>query len=445
MLFWAETSEAPPAPRRKGRLAQEPALKDHPFCLPPAEWTHIPGLSVHLAGADQAQTSLRLPTTRSGPQPSPALLHDWELDEETAPFLAPWRVSGLWLPAGLALEALIDLPAPDALAPQIALSSEVQYWRTAAALVVETLAAQKFVPVLAPADAKGQIFHARWLPVLDSAKDAARLARLEAAMPPICRAEITGSNESPSPRALLDTFVKTMTDAQVRRWGASAATATQFTHRGEPVGNWLAALFRDDPKVNVSAAQLDALAHSQRAWLRNLHMAGDGAFCIAFRLEAPSQRIDSSPEGNPAPRQADSWLLHFLLQARDDASLLVPAAVVWRTRGGVLKELGRRFEQPQEKLLAGLGYAARLFPPIASSLKAARPTSIPLDTQQAYAFLREAARITRRLRKPLTICEPPGGQNGLMKPGRRTRPPGCKQLESRYELYRVLIGDWRIT
>ncbi len=47
-----------------------------------------------------------------------------------------------------------------------------------------------------------------------------------------------------------------------------------------------------------------------------------------------------------------------------------------------LTELGHRFEQPQEKLLAGLGYAARLFPPVAESLKSKRPTQLALDTRR---------------------------------------------------------------
>jgi len=49
----------------------------------------------------------------------------------------------------------------------------------------------------------------------------------------------------------------------------------------------VAALFCDNPTVNASAAQLSALARSHRAWMRNLHVAGDAAFRIAFRLQAP--------------------------------------------------------------------------------------------------------------------------------------------------------------
>jgi SNF2 family DNA or RNA helicase len=281
---------------------------------------------------------------------------------------------------------LVDLPRAEALSPPITLADDTHYWRVAAALALETLAAQKLVPVLVPTDATGRVFHARWLPVLDGPKDAPRLARLEAAMPPICRA---GAGEAlVSPRMLLDTFLKATVDALVRQWGRLLTTPLRD---GDPAQRWLDALFDDDPSVDASPAQLQVLAQSHRAWMRNLHVAGDAAFRVAFRLEAPAQQAASSTETKIDTDQAGDWKLHYLLQARDDLSLLVPADAVWKTRGNALKRLGRRFEQPQEKLLTGLGYAARLLPALASSLKLARPKRLVLDTQQAYTFLREAA------------------------------------------------------
>jgi SNF2 family DNA or RNA helicase len=392
MLFWAETSDAPQPRQQKGRLAKSPRAKDHPFCLAPATLRQVAGLDLQQAGARPGQATLRLPTTRTGPQPSPSLLHDWDLDEETPPFLAPWHVHGIWLPSVQAL------PQADALPTQLALGADARYWQLAAALVLETLATQKLVPVLVPADATGRTFHARWLPILDGPKDAPRLARLEKAMPPICRAEVYPSSgktkvreapdfshpdSGPTPRALLDTFLKTMADALARQWGRPGAP-DRIADDG-PTRRWLAALFRDDPSVEASPAQLEALARSHRAWMRNLHVAGDAAFRVAFRLEAPVQQAAT------ATSRPHDWQLHYLLQARDDPSLLIPADVVWQTRGNVLKRLGRRFEQPQEKLLASLGYAARLFPPLTHSLKSTRPSHLALDTQHAYTFLRETA------------------------------------------------------
>src|SRR5205814_2019720 len=52
--------------------------------------------------------------------------------------------------------------------------------------------------------------------------------------------------------------------------------------------------------------------------------------------------------------------------------------------------LKRRGENPQERLLEDLGRACRIFPPLAESLRAARPAGLALDLDGAYRFLREA-------------------------------------------------------
>jgi len=347
-----------------------------------------------LGGAGQEQTAvLRLPTTRSGPLPSPGLIHAWELDVATSPFLAAWKIIGVWLLPAEALPVLVNLPELDAESGQISLGADAVYWSRVAALALETLAAQILVPVLVPADATGKIFHARWLPILDGPKDGPRLAQLEAAMPPVCRAALAGqpggyrvgkgnegeSNPALSPRILLSSFLNTACDALARQWGRTAAP--RFSRYDDaPAHRWLAALFSDDPVLGVSPGPAQALAHSHRLWMRNLYAAGDAAFRIAFRLEAPAQQT-----------QTADWRLHYLLQARDDPSLLIAAGDVWKKTGSSLVELGRRFEQPQEKLLAGLGYAARLFPPMTASLKDKCPAQLSLDTPGAYTFLRETA------------------------------------------------------
>jgi SNF2 family DNA or RNA helicase len=309
--------------------------------------------------------TLRLPVVRGIPLPSPQLAHTWDIDTAD-PLLAPFELDGIFLPPEKALALLLDFsstpagtltPAPDFL-----------FWNKSAALVLETLAAQKYLPVI-----DGQA--ARWLPVLDSPRDAARLAQLAAVMPAVCRA---GSPDI-SPKSLLASFLCTFCDALARAWGKPAAP--KF-YRGDdvPAHGWLEALFNDTPVIQLSSNRLRDLAASHRAWMRNLHLAGDASFRIAFRLEAPAF-------------QNQPWQLHYLIQAKDDPSLLIPANEVWKKTKGALTHLGHRFEQPQEKLLAGLGYAARLFPPVADSLKKKRPTELVVDTGGAYTFLRESAPI----------------------------------------------------
>ena len=204
-------------------------------------------------------------------------------------------------------------------------------------------------------------------------------------MPPICRAETRGERLQgiEPPRGLLDSFLNTMCDALARTW-VRTRNQRLLASSEHPLERWLASLFTDDPTVTfASPAQLQALSSSLQAWMRNLRAAGDQHFRIAFQLEAP--------EIQPGDANQPAWTLHYLLQSRDDPSLIVQAEEVWRLRGNVLTQLGKRFEQPQEKLLAGLGYAARLFPPLLTSLQAKQPTGVELSTNEAYTFLRQAA------------------------------------------------------
>jgi SNF2 family DNA or RNA helicase len=162
-----------------------------------------------------------------------------------------------------------------------------------------------------------------------------------------------------------------------RAWSAGAAPPL-----GEALAErWLAALFTVDATVHGPPAALAHLAAGHAAWLRNLFVAGDRTFAVAFRLQEP-----------PAGGDGDAgWRLFFLLQAKDDPSLLVPAEAVWRSKGSALSTLGRRFDRPREKLLAGLAYAARLSGPIRRALGGTKPLAASLSTAEAYDFLREAA------------------------------------------------------
>jgi len=361
ILVWAETGNAQPPAWQRGRLAQNPRPKSHPFCASISELR----ASINRTGKESAAV-LRLPTTRTGPLPSPELPHALDLDMARPPVLAPWIVHGIWMTPAEAALALLDLSASrQESAARFGPAASLRFWGRAAALALETLAAHKILPLLVPVDAEEKTFHARWLPVLDSPRDAQRLSQLEAAMPPVCRAEVSNEGGAPSPRSLLTSFLNTTCDALARQWGKPAAP--QF-NRGDdsPTHRWMEALFSEDPAVKALPAQMQSLASSHRAWMRNLHVAGDAAFRIAFRIETPAL-------------QNDAWQLHYLLQASDDPSLLIPAEQVWKKTGSIVNKLGRKFDNPQEKLLAGQGYAARLFPPVTESLKSKRPSGLALD------------------------------------------------------------------
>ena len=87
----------------------------------------------------------------------------------------------------------------------------------------------------------------------------------------------------------------------------------------------------------------------------------------------------------------EPWRLDFLLQARDDPSLVVPMAQVWEAPAGVFAGLVSESVDPQEVVLRDLGRAVRLCPLLEPALDDARPSGAALSAHDAFTFLRDAA------------------------------------------------------
>ncbi len=391
-MFWAESPEHKPEPRGRGMTAKKTQLRDHPYCLEPDTIRLQIGGGTPLDDAQIGAVRLRLPSLRNHPLPSPELNPEWELDEYSSPSLSAWLVRGLWLPAGKAFGVLANLPA-ESKSSGFVLGMDARFWQSVCGWILEILAGQKILPTLNQVQVEGQPdqYFARWLPVVDAPEDGPRMAILEKSMPAICRAEVgvqttvgkTIQQSSYTAHTLIDLFLKYTCDALARAWGRSKAPLL-LPEKGNTLDIWLAGLFTPDARVNATAGQLQALNSSLRAWLRNLHAAGDENFRIAFRLAAPKP-------GSGSVNGEEVWELQYLLQSRSDPNLLIPAEDLWFRSKQELAAVSKRLVQPQEMLLAGLGYAARLFSPILTSLQARHPTGLDLDTQSAYVFLRDAS------------------------------------------------------
>ncbi|MBI4550402.1 MAG: ATP-dependent helicase [Candidatus Omnitrophica bacterium] len=87
---------------------------------------------------------------------------------------------------------------------------------------------------------------------------------------------------------------------------------------------------------------------------------------VGFRLEPP------------AGQAPGDWKLLFFQQTSADRSLFLPASKVWKSG---LEEL----------FLAGLGRAARLWPPVEAALSQGRPEFLRWSPSEAYEFLREGS------------------------------------------------------
>lgn len=384
LMFWAETDESPAPPYWEGQIPESPKPQEHPYALEPALIQERIGLGTPLESAQPNLITLHMPSTRTGPIPSPTLNHVWELDLESEPFLAPWRIDGLYLPSSSAFSVLINLPEESPFSDFI-LGQDAIYWQNVCSLALEILSEQKMMPIMVPITPQKDTFHARWQPVLDGKNDGPRISKLVEAMPPVCRAESLHGDRIypgslPPARALLDSFLNTMCDALARSWGNSSEAIRLIPENPTPFEAWVKALFTADANIKISPVQATALFSSVRAWMRNLQAAGDNYFRVAYQLISPNEQVNSLEE--------PSWQILYKLQSRDDPSLFINADQIWNSRTTTIVVDGKRCELPQEKLLMGLGYTARHFDLIEESLKKQYPTEVQINTHEAYQFLR---------------------------------------------------------
>ena len=382
-FLWAESST--PVVRSRGRRAKVPR---HP-CVSSSGDLRVALARLRPAGAWDAAVErawgMFLPTVRERPLlPSWFSVAEETSEDERKAALAPWKVAGLSVDVLDALDLLVTVPSAGA---QRGWGQDLLYWSAVAKLGLALLAQQAYLPGLHEREGR---YRAVWLPVFDRPEDKARLDALAKAMPSVCRAlfelkAVPDPAQAPAPAGLLMAFLEQLVDRAVRDWGASRLDRRRKAPEGA-AGLWWTALWAPDGSIAVPAGlrrNLAALHEAHQAWLAQLRGGGQATFRLCFRLEPPE--VDAGTGRVTKPH----WQLAYLLQAHDDPSLLVSLDRVWQARGGTLEYLSYRFEQAQERVLAGLGAAARLFPPVLRSLRTARPASCELTTEEAYAFLRE--------------------------------------------------------
>ena len=307
-ILWAETSDEK-LKKPRGR----PRIPTHAFALSPERLTETLETLVPRPRTSPTPFTVILPALKSLPLPSPRLAHDWGEFRDASPTgLRRFKLEGLSLEPAGALHLLNKLPAPSDLPPRLALGDDLLFWVTAARFALEMLAAQRYLPSIERVGT--QTFQARWRPIFDRSDDAARLSRLLRAMPPAARAclpiELTGPLVDPAPaHRLLEDFLTTMIDAAVREWHGPHWSRLP----GDDVAAaWLNALFAADPTIAGPYFSLSALTRAHKTWVRQLQAAGDANFRATLRLGVPD-------------RPQEPWPLDFLLQAKDDPSLLVEA------------------------------------------------------------------------------------------------------------------------
>lgn len=403
LVLWAETSKWSAASLGHRALARQHKSRNprrHPYSLPQADLVELSsGLSRvvdGIPGSEDRSDLVLLPTTGDGvPVPSPELVGA-ERPEGPPEGLTPWRVETARLEPSGSMDLLLGLPVEP---PKgVAYGSTLRFWTEAAKLSLEMVARGRFLPtVVGPRDGGHDAWRAAWEVVLDG-EDAGRMEVLLSVMPPACHVSLPpGEGTAWNPRGLLKDFLDRMVDATVR--DSIPPRGTLPPRRGRPPKHvppaemWIQALTSAEPRLVGPPEELGGFADDVDAWvLRRGTADPDAQLRTCFRLVAPGWE-EGGESTDDDPGDGEGWHLGYCLQARDDPSLLVEAEAIWGARPDTRSFLGRRFEDPQERLLADLGRASRHFPRIEASLDEAHPGGLDMDAEGAYEFMRRHAHL----------------------------------------------------
>lgn len=327
------------------------------------------------------------PTTAQGTVvPSSGIIAD--VPAEGVLTLRPYTITAFSLPGPLALDFLCACVGHESLAPGVLIGSTLAWWARLLRFNGALVAREQFIPSVRAYDGGSDPSHtnwrANWQPIV-TGPDSQRLGRLLKVMPGACRALSLSSDAPPHRPAseVATAFLVRMTDTLVRtalngplqlvdKRGRVAVLKNPTLH-----DQWLKSLSGAEGTLNLDATEANQLAEQVRTWQRPVMVSADTAFQLCFRLEEPA---GDAPEGA-------SWRINYLLQAKDDPSLLLPVAEVWKPRGRVGKLLESRHFEPREYTLTALGQAAALCSPVEGSLASPTPSGARLDAGRAHDFL----------------------------------------------------------
>jgi SNF2 family DNA or RNA helicase len=373
-FLWGESSSILPV-KRRGRLPKAGTQRAHPFQVAEEDLNRVieslhSGHSGNIGKkASSDNVLLLLPSFSNFPQASPDLLRDdsAESAEETVS-LSQWKVEGLSIQAEDAVLLLSSLSGTWTENDSAVVGTDLRFWSKVSKFAMELLSKQHFVPGIVFSDSMA---FARWQYVLNDENDRMHFSMLSRSMPPVCRALVQNRIQN-TQEAFLSDFLNSAIDRCIRSW----MPISEMRSKKSISDAWFQSLVTGEP-IKVNASDLKNLSKGIQSWEAPIHEIEKSKFRTCFRLEPPED-------------MKSDWNLRYFLQASDDQSLLVPAENIWRESRDTLQFLNRKFDNPQEKLLADLGKASRLYSPIEDSLHSARPGAARLTTQQAYTFLKEA-------------------------------------------------------
>jgi len=367
-LFWGEGGNT--VYKRRGRKAKN-AFPIYPGLVLPEEVRDIISLDtneIESKGNVRQAAIFKLESQKPG--------------EGKDTMILPYEINGITLSPWATFYLLINIEDITSQQSDIELSPRLVYWSQTSKLLAELMVKHRYYPAMVN---ENGILYSHWNVVIDRAEDVERFNILKDGMPPECRLVFSTMLSAEDFKCfesgdLLERFMNWLLDNIVRDILSTNPDIKIYSEFGSDAERaWMLSLDKDYSCSVPAPTKRDAEAifESYETWINPLKATlRRQPFRTCFRITPPEGR-------------QKQWRLDYLLQARDDPSLIVSAQEIWK--GSTSAFLKKEFDRPQERLLEDLAVASKMFDPILKSLYSANPTGCLLSMEEAYNFLKEGA------------------------------------------------------
>ncbi|MBZ9634085.1 DEAD/DEAH box helicase [Clostridium sp. FP1] len=264
----------------------------------------------------------------------------------------------------------------------IELSQELKFWITVAKFTAELIIKHKYLPSLT-IDRVLKKVNSRWRWHTSDSEYIDKKKALCSNMPTECKAYFPLENEEfkyTNATKLVSDFIDCMIDSMVRFSCSEINTEHDYLREGffSLGSTWIHSLFSRFPEIPIDTSDQIKMLNEYKKWIEPLKIKKNNfKFRTCFKVMPPSR--------------GEEWTIEYLLQAKDDLSLMLPAKMIFEESLDTITYLNKKFNNPQERLLEDLAVASKVFIPIERSLYDAVPVECKISTEEAYSFLRESA------------------------------------------------------
>ena len=302
--------------------------------------------NIGISSTSTHTNTILLPTDREGnPIPSSDIIS--KLPENRSKIkLQEWGIDTTRLSGRDAVDLLCLVIGKRTIGAGITIGADLAYMAKVMQLAGSIVAKQQYLPNM---ERENEWYRAVWVPILTS-EDSKRFESLVKCMPSVVLA-LDRSKFHPS--EALRQILAFLVDNLVRT-AVSDSRPTRFIRRknfDSVHDSWLNHLMSKSSNfmIEPDASHLHAQIHQ---WQQPVMVMANSTLRFCFRLE--------EPQGTE-----DRWFIRYLLQSRDDPSLLIPAKKAWNSKKSVLSV---KNTNTREFILRSLGHASGIFPDITANM-----------------------------------------------------------------------------